>query len=142
MPRRYYVRADNTIRGALDAVGGVVYVVCNWAVGEPFRSMVCWGEDSEPYRTRMPLPRLASSFAFTRAFLLTSRPRRHIVPPVRQGPPPGRRPGFTTPAWLHPRERRPRSPAPKESGLETQEVRAPPPRLIRDSPPLPVLIIK
>ena len=36
-------------RGALDVRWGLVYCVLNRAVGETFRSVVCWGEDSEPH---------------------------------------------------------------------------------------------
>ena len=47
-------------------------VFLNRAVGEPFRPMVCRGEDCEPYRTRMPPPRLASSFAFRRTYFFST----------------------------------------------------------------------
>src|SRR5215204_112041 len=62
MIRRYYVRAGNATRRWTARVNpGMVFL--NRAVGEPFRPVVCRGEDCEPYRTGAKPPRLTRLFA-------------------------------------------------------------------------------
>lgn len=54
------------------------------AVGESFRPVVCWGEDSEPYRTGARPPKPTRLFAFTRRLFIDFPPAGHTGP-VRRG---------------------------------------------------------
>src|SRR5829696_310308 len=67
MTRRYYFQGFFTTPFCpLDERGSFVYCVHNRAVGETFRSVVCWGEDSEPHKNRREAPKADAPVRFLR----------------------------------------------------------------------------